>query len=249
MKGKIINSINGLLAFRKRISVILLLILSLAAAAVIVVNMYSVRILSSARAYVNGESEYSKGKKDASAYLINYISLHNKSDYAAFQRSIAIPKGDHVARIALITPPIDYRLVKEGLLAGKNHPEDIDNMIWLFQTFQHLPMFEKAVEIWTEGDEMINDLDQIAASAHTDILRGGMSDDEKRAMVMAINKNSAALTIKEQAFSETLGNISRQINTYVFTANVFITLVIVFCVADLGRHHDTQPGKFKEKNY
>jgi signal transduction histidine kinase len=228
LKGTIKNSINKLLAFRKRVSVILLLIMSLAAAAIIVVNIYSVRMLSGARAYVNGESEYSKGQKDASAYLINYITLHNKSDYAAFQRAIAIPKGDHTARIALTTP-VDYRLTKEGLLAGKNHPEDIDNMIWLFETFQRVPMFGKAIEIWTEGDEMINDLDQIGAAAHADIMKGGMSEDEKRAMILAINKNSAALTLKEQAFSETLGNISRQINTYVFAINVFITLVVVFC--------------------
>ena len=229
MSGKITDTINGLLAFRKRTSLILLLVMSLASAGIIVVNIYSVKILSGARAYVNGESEYSKGQKDASAYLIIYITLHNKADYFAFKNSIAIPKGDHVARIGLMTPPLDRKLVSEGLLAAKNHPGDIDNMIWLFVTFKNIPMFKKAIEIWTEGDEMIYDLDQIGNSAHAEILKGTMSEDEKKAMIAAINKNSAALTIKEQAFSETLGNISRQINTYVFVANVLITLVIVFC--------------------
>lgn len=230
MKGKVINSINGLLTFRKRTSVILLLIMSLASAGVIIVNLFSVRILSGARAYVNGESEYSKGQKDASAYLINYIAQRNKSDYAAFQRSLAIPKGDHAARLALMYFPADYRLAKTGLLAGKNHPEDVGNMIWLFQTFRNVAMFEKAIEIWTQGDEMISDLQQIGASAHAEIIRrGGMSDDEKKAMISAINRNSAELTMKEQAFSEILGNISRQINAYVFWANVLITIVIVFC--------------------
>ncbi|MBS1523422.1 MAG: HAMP domain-containing histidine kinase [Bacteroidetes bacterium] len=203
--------------------------MSLAAAGIIVVNVYSVKILSGARAYVNGESEYSKGQKDASAYLINYINLHNKTDYFAFKNSIAIPKGDHIARVGLTTPPVDYKTVKEGLLAGKNHPEDIDNMIWLFETFKNVTMFKKAIEIWTEGDEMIYDLDQIGASAHDEIVKGTMSEDAKRAMIAAINKNSAALTIKEDAFSETLGNISRQINTEVLVANVLITLIIVLC--------------------
>src|SRR5690348_11015197 len=99
--------------------------MSLASAAIIIVNIYSVKILSGARAYVNGESQYSKGQKDASAYLINYINLHNKADYFAYRNSIAIPKGDHEARITLTTRPIDYKVVKDGLLAGKNHPEDI----------------------------------------------------------------------------------------------------------------------------
>jgi signal transduction histidine kinase len=203
--------------------------MSLASAGIIIVNIYSVKILSGARAYVSGESQYSKGQKDASAYLISYINFHNKTDYFAFKNSIAIPKGDHAARIGLTTPPVDYKVVRGALLAGKNHPDDINNMIWLFGTFKNVAMFKEAVEIWTEGDEMVYELDQIGASAHEGIIRGTMSEDEKRSMIAAINKNSAALTVKEQAFSETLGDISRRINTYVFAANVLITLIIVFC--------------------
>src|ERR1700759_411849 len=157
--------------------------MALASAAIIVVNIYCVKILSGARAYVNGESEYSKGQKDASAYLINYITLHNKTDYFAFKNAIAIPKGDHVARVGLTTPPVDYKAVKEGLLAGKNHPEDIDNMIRLFQTFKNVDMFKRAIEIWTEGDEMIYDLDQIGTSAHDQIVKGAMSEDAKQSMI------------------------------------------------------------------
>jgi signal transduction histidine kinase len=229
LRGKIDDTTNSLLSFKKRTSLILLLVMSLASAAIIAVNIYSVKILSGARAYVNGESQYSKGQKDASAYLIDYINLHNKADYFAYRNSIAIPKGDHLARIALTASPVDYKVVKDGLLTGKNHPEDIDNMIWLFETFKNVDLFNKALEIWAEGDEMIYDLDQIGASAHAEIVKGTMSEDEKRAMIAAINKNSAALTIKEQAFSGTLGDISRQINIYVFVANVLITLIIVAC--------------------
>jgi len=226
--------------------------MSLASAGIIVVNIYCVKILSGARAYVNGESQYSKGQKDASTYLINYIALHNKADYFAFKNSIAIPKGDHAARIALTTLPVDYKVVKEGLLAGRNHPEDIDNMIWLFETFKKVAMFKKAIEIWTEGDGMIHDLDQTGASAHAEIMKGTMSEDEKKSMIAAINRNSAALTIKEEAFSDTLGDISRQINTYVFAANVLITLIIVFCsltsAAILIRKISKSQNKIIEQN-
>ncbi len=121
--------------------------MSLASAAIIVVNIYSVRILSSARAYVNGESQYSKGQKDASAYLINYISFHNQTDYIAFKKAIAIPKGDHVARIALTTPPVNYKAAREGFLAAKNHPEDINEVIWLFETFKDVSMSKTAVRM------------------------------------------------------------------------------------------------------
>jgi signal transduction histidine kinase len=202
--------------------------MGLASATIIVVNLYSVRILSSARAYVNGESEYSKGQKDASAYLTSYIYMGKEADFEAFGRSIAIPKGDHVARLALSSTPANYEQARRGFLAAKNHPDDIANMIWLFKSFSHLDMFNKAIRIWTAGDEMIHELDQIGELAHTKISSGKISEQEKKTMILAINRNSALLTIKEDAFSDTLGNISRRINLYVFIANVLITLVIVF---------------------
>jgi hypothetical protein len=55
--------------------------MGVASAAIFVVNYYSIKILSGTRAYINGESEYSKGQKDASAYLTNYIYFENERDY------------------------------------------------------------------------------------------------------------------------------------------------------------------------
>lgn len=228
MKDKLIHSTAGLRLLKKRMALVLLLVMGMASVAIIVVNYYSFRTLSGTRAYIYGESQYSKGQKDASAYLINYISFENKSDYAAFERAIRIPEGDRLARLALSEKKSDDELAKKGLLRGKSHPEDIDNIIWLFKSFRHLPPFEKAISIWKEGDGMVNDLDRIGVEAYMKINSGQVSIEEKKAMILAINKNSAITTIKEQAFSETLESISRKINFYVFIANVLITLIIVF---------------------
>ena len=129
-------------------ALIFLLVMVMASVTIVIVNYYSIRILSGARAYINGESQYSKGQKDASAYLTNYISFENEADYAGFCVAINIPKGDRVARLALSSNNVDYDLAKDGLLRGGNHPEDIDDMVWLFKTFKRLPMFERAIKIW-----------------------------------------------------------------------------------------------------
>jgi signal transduction histidine kinase len=198
----------------------------LASAAMIVMNFYTIRILSAARAYINGESQYSKGQKDASAHLINYIFLENKEDFAAFEQTISIPEGDHMARVAL-SSNIDYQQAKKGFLQGKNHPEDVDDLVWLFSNFQHLPMFKKAIGIWTEGDVLVNKLRQIGIQSRNKITTGKISAAEKKSLILSISNLSAELTIKEQAFSDTLGAICRTINLYIFTANVLIILVIL----------------------
>ena len=189
-------------------------------------NYYSIKTLSAARAYINGESEYSKGQKDASADLINYVYLGNESDYVDFKKDINLPLGDHIARIALQVNNNDQEAWK-GFSQGKNHPDDIGNMIWLFKNSQHLPMFEKASRIWATADKMVDELHQLGLLAHKKVLSGKISASEKKSLVLLINIISGNLTFQEQAFSNSLGAICRDINSYIFIADMLITLIIV----------------------
>lgn len=227
MRDKLSHTIAGVGQVLKRMSLWLLVIVALASAAIIVVNYYSIRILSGARAYINGESQYSKGQKDASAALTSYIYLGKDADYKAFLDNINVNRGDRAARIALSSSTVDYNVARRGFLAGRNHPMDIDVMIWTFVHFKDLSMFKKAIGIWVDGDALANDLYLQGLRAHQMVLAGGMSAVEKQQMQLSISNLSQRLTVKEQAFSGMLGNISRKIQDYVFLANVIIILVIV----------------------
>ncbi len=228
MKNKLHATIDWLKSLWARPALALLLVVGLSSVAIIVVNFYTIKVLSGARAYVNGESQYSKGQKDASAYLFNYIYLENNSDYTSFKKAISVPIGDHIARVALQSEPADYQIARKGFLQGKNHPEDIDNMIWLFYNFQHLKMFRKAIGIWTDGDAMVKELDSLGKRANQKISAGKISAAEKQSLILEISNISAKLTIKEEDFSDTLGTITRTISFYVFIGDVLISLVILF---------------------
>lgn len=227
MKDRLNNTINGVKRFLKRVSLILLLIVGIASAAIIVVNHYSIRILSAARAYINGESQYSKGQKDATAHLINYIYQENNADYTAFIHNIDVCRGDRMARVALSSDPADYQTARKGLLQGRNHPDDIGDMMWLFVNFKNLDLFKKPIVIWAQGDAMINDLYHLGERAHQSILSGKFSENEKHELLQDINNNTIGITLKERAFSTTLGTTCRIVNVYIFWANVLIMLVIV----------------------
>jgi signal transduction histidine kinase len=227
LKDKLTHTIAGVKQLLKRTSLMLLVIVGLASATIIVVNYYSIRILSGARAYNNGESEYSKGQKDAAASLTKYIYLGNEADYAAFLKNISVCQGDRDGRIALSSPVVNYDAAKRGFLQGRNHPDDIDLLIWVFVHFKSLPLFNKAVNIWVDADGKVNDLYLLGLQAHQKMVSGGIPDADKRALLLSISNTSARLTILGQAFSETLGIIGRRIALYVFIADVFIMLVIV----------------------
>lgn len=203
----------------------MLLIVVLASAAMIVTNYYTIKILNSTRAYINGESQYSKGQKDASAHLINYIYLGNPADYTAFEKYISIPEGDHIARNALKGG--DLQSARKGFLQAMNHPDDIDDMIWFFGAFKNVALFNRAVGIWVAGDAMVDQLRETGTQAQQKIVAGKISAAEKKAMIESINNISGGLTIKERDFSDTLGVLCRIIKSYIFIADVLIILVIV----------------------
>ena len=210
----------------KRTAFALLLIVVLASAVMIIMNYYTIRLLSATRAYINGESQYTKGQKDASAHLINNIYLGNEADFTAFEQDIRVPAGDQVARTALSSSN-NYREATKGFLQANNHPDDIDDMIWLFNNFQHLAMFKKSIGIWADGDALVNKLHQLGLQSRQRIVSGEISATEKKSLILSISNISGDLTIKEKAFSNTLGTISRSINLYVFIADVLTTLIIV----------------------
>lgn len=195
----------------------------------ILINFYSLRMMSAMRAYINGESSYSKGEKNASQNLITYINTQDTVEWNEFLENIKIPTGDRIAREGLLNGA-SLDLVREGFLQGGNHPDDIGNMIWLFKTFQANPLMREPIKIWSRGDSLILQKDSLAHRIKYAITHGTIQE-EKNYLLSALKENMMQLTIEEQNFSNTLGRTARRITNYLFLANVFLTLIIIGAVS------------------
>src|SRR5262245_40183097 len=62
---------------------------------------------SSVRAFVGGEGLWSKAQKDAVHHLITYTLFQRPRDFALYRDAMAVPFGDHRARMALMQDPPD----------------------------------------------------------------------------------------------------------------------------------------------
>ncbi|WP_157544023.1 sensor histidine kinase [Mucilaginibacter paludis] len=189
-------------------------------------NYYTIKILSASRAYIAGESQYSKGQKDASSLLITYIHSRDPAAYSSFIKNIKIPIGDRVAREALAVHK-NEAIARQGFLQANNSPEDIDDMLWLFKRFERVDLFAKAINIWYQGDVMIEQLRQLGVKIHQISSTRRLSTREQDALIIKVNALTMQLTIKEQAFSETFGIVCRKVNSYIFFANILTTLIII----------------------
>ena len=191
----------------------------------IVINYYTLKTMSAMRAYINGESSYSKGEKDATQSLIAYMHTQDARYWEAFVKNIGIPHGDSVARVTLLNEgPMET--VRKGFLQGNNDKDDIEDMTWLLNSFRNLPMMARPLATWKEGDSLIYQKRLIASQIQSAILNGTLEDNETKLLV-ALNENSKVLTLKENEFSESLGAVARKIKDYLFYANAIIILLIL----------------------
>lgn len=191
------------------------------------VAAFSIYLLSAGRAYVTGESLYSKGQKDAQIYLIDYAERQREEDYVRFTAALAMPLGDRRAREALQRDPPDLGEARQGFLAGGNHPDDIPGLIRLFLWFGNTPFMSQPIATWTEGDRVIEQMRQLADRGRERILAGdpaapAVADMRRQAPLL-----NERLTQLESRFSSQLGEASRTTQSLLLGLNGTIAALLL----------------------
>jgi diguanylate cyclase (GGDEF)-like protein/PAS domain S-box-containing protein len=192
----------------------------------VVVAALTIGVLSSVRAYVTGESLYSKGQKDAQLHLRSWLRTHDEAEYRLFLQSLAVPEGGRRARRALQQPSPDLEEARDGFLAGQNHPDDIAGMIRLFTWGQDVPFMARAIRTWTAGDAEIAELRRLADDAHDCIAQGRPDAGAVERLTIQAPVLNARLTRLERDFSDELGTASRLAQSLLLGVNVIIGVML-----------------------
>ncbi|WP_165917465.1 PAS domain S-box protein [Roseateles saccharophilus] len=192
----------------------------------VMLAVVSIGMLSAVRAYVTGESLYSKGQKDAQLHLLRYARSRSNEDYRLFSQALAVPLGDRSAREALQRDPPDLQAAREGFLAGGNHSDDIDGMVRLFRWFHSVPFMARPIATWTEGDQLIAQMLALVERAHEHIEAGRADDREVEAMAAQASLLNQRMTGLERQFSDQLGVASRQTKRMLLALNLALAAVL-----------------------
>jgi len=196
--------------------------------ALVLLSSFSIDLLSAARAFVGGESLWSKGQKAAVIHLMQYAGSHDEGDFRAYEQAIAVPLGDHRARLELVQARFDYDKAAAGLLAGGNHPDDIPGMIRLVRYFGRLSAIHRSLAIWERGDAEIANLNQFALQLHTAVQTGHAAAPDLAPVLRGIQETDARLTPLEEAFSSSLGGISRRLRDILIPGIGIIAASLLF---------------------
>lgn len=208
-------------------------------------SIASVMVMGASRAYVGGESLWSKSRGRAVQYLNAYAASQDERDYALFEQALLVPLGDRRAREAIVAPSgLNIEAARQGFLDGGNHPDDIDGMITLLRHFGHLPLFKASVEAWTTGDGLIAQLRQQALVLRQQIREGG-DLHSIRATLRHVQSLNDQLYSAEIRFSANLADAARLtegllIGSTIVSALILSLLGYLMMRQGLQRLHDAQ---------
>ncbi|MCA0341465.1 MAG: diguanylate cyclase, partial [Proteobacteria bacterium] len=185
---------------------------------------FSLQVSTSLRAFVTGESLWSKGQHDALYYLNRYADSGNRSFVDRYRQAMAIPLGDRAARLALEADQPDIQAAYQGFLKGGNHPDDIPNVIWLFRYFRWLPVMEACVRDWRTAEGVLMQLLPIGEAIDTS---PHISEADRRDITRQLDEINALVTPLTKRFSDRLGEGTRQVQTVLLAANVAMALLFI----------------------
>jgi diguanylate cyclase (GGDEF)-like protein len=175
----------------------------------LIIANFSLGMLSSVRAFVGGESLWSKAQKDAVFHLQNYARDHNPSEIALFRNNIDIPLGDHQARLEMDQSNPNLLVVRQGFLRGGIHPDDIDGMVSLYRRLKWVSYMRRAVLAWEAADQGIARLEQAGGALQREVESADPHPVEVQRLLKEIAAVNEQLTPIEIQFVNALSDASR----------------------------------------
>jgi diguanylate cyclase (GGDEF)-like protein len=192
----------------------MLLIVSPFLAIVIVlvwVAIVSIDILAAGRAYVEGESLWSKNQKEAVFHLLRFADTRAEADFENYEKAMMVPRGFRQARLELEKPRPDAVVLRASFLAGGTHADDIPGVIRLYQRFHRVGYMKSVLDIWKLGDEFMARLDAAAAQLYAVHVAGWVDTAGREAALSRIIQINKELRPWQNQFSNTLGDATRWI--------------------------------------
>jgi signal transduction histidine kinase len=205
---------------------LIILLVSLASLILILANYYSTKVKAGIRSYINGESNYSKGQKDAAINLSYYLNTQDNFYWEKYNESLIVPESDNLARHSMLRMENDS-IAYNHFINGRIHPADIENIIWMFKNFKDQKEFKHAVNLWSKSEVILTDLKKSAVEFKSNVDKGITDKEKKNALYIKISQSNFELTALEINFSKTLSSLARNIEKTLNWFNVFLTILIV----------------------
>jgi diguanylate cyclase (GGDEF)-like protein len=145
---------------RNHLAVVMPFVLILAVLAGL--SLWELRFQDGGRVFLIGEDQLASAEKRATVCLLSYSSSHLNEDLQCFRQEIDVAMGDMQARRELDSSRRSISVISDGLVRGRNRPQDVPTAILFYKLAPWLPEIEKAVQTWRDSDQYVLQLGVIS---------------------------------------------------------------------------------------
>jgi len=192
----------------------------------LLVAVLGMQVLSVIRAYIAGESHWSKAQKDAVSQLVHYAQTGDAMAYRMYQSSIAVNLGVRRARLAMEGPEPDPETARLGLLEGRNHPDDVGAMVALYPYFRREPDVANAIDAWIRADALLVRLHGLAQALRVEVEVRGAGTPRTHDLAneaIALGKQIGPLA---QEYADAMSAAARRTSQLIALAGALLTLLL-----------------------
>ncbi len=178
------------------------------------ISAVSMVALSATRAYVTGDSIWTRAERETSVLLIEFCRSGSPETLAELNAQMNVVLGDRSARLELLKARPNYGLAHRGLLAGDNEAADVPSMIWLFRATRLFGVAREPLRIWDEADEQF--LRYLPLKQAAIALRGSgePSPAAVNDLVRQVHLIHEPLALLEQRFAAAIGSYARNLTAF-----------------------------------
>lgn len=210
--------------------IIIIAIFIMMVVAMILLSYFSNKMLVGTRGYISGELYWSKAQSNAVICLIKFTTTQEESYHEQFYDELTVIKGDRAARITLSSNSPDYQVAYDGFLQGNIHPDEIDDMIWLFKHFQEFSFMRDAISYWEQADDLIDELIEVGLEIQQHIDSNQLTEEKIYDYLSRLYALDMKLQDLEVKFSENIVSAAVTTNKISF----WLTLAIMISIITVG---------------
>ncbi|HEX7386446.1 MAG TPA: EAL domain-containing protein, partial [Castellaniella sp.] len=168
---------------------------------ILVITWGALRVQVNVAGFLNAESVWSKAQKQAVIELNHYALSGAASDYAGYERNVAVLDADRWIRDAVKRPHYDRSKVEAAFDRGHVMPSARTAMIFSMRNLTHAPYMDQALAAWIATDKPLDQLAEIATELHAAYASGQVTPQLAASARSRINALNALISPYTDTFS------------------------------------------------
>ncbi|WP_052480808.1 putative bifunctional diguanylate cyclase/phosphodiesterase [Gilvimarinus agarilyticus] len=197
-------------------------------------SLLVVQVQAAAAAYLAGQSIWSRAQLGTVYELERYSREGEPEQLQRARQWLAVIQADQRAREGIETDALTNAQITQAFIAGRNHPDDIPSMIWLYRCCNDVGHLRRAAEIWRESDAHVAALEQVANRLERQWQSGNTDMQAQVALRKQLSFLNVQLNRLTEEFRGAMSHAARWMTTFLSLASLLFFLFIALLVWWLG---------------